>query len=169
MPDWIVQTPVSTVRPTPPKAPAAGGGSGTTDYIRMSSEDGYAIGTPTNWTTDYQSGSCSRSGGTITLSRSGIWHVSASFWGAAQSITGGIAGAAEFIVGGSVYVPFAVGCQGSEIDEVMAVGGSGALDVEVVGTTTVSFNRGNAYKVLDTETLSSCLGFYRVAAHWVGP
>lgn len=165
MPDWIVQTPVSTVRPTPPKAPAATstGGTGAVDYIRASSPSNF--GTP-SWSTDFSSGSVSRSGGTLTLSQSGIWQVSFACRGSCNA-TAGVVGGVYYSVDG-VDFGIALGSY-NNVDSVAVFTGSGAMIFEVSGSATVSFSGAGLYPTYDSDTITGEDGVHYMAAHWVGP
>ena len=165
MPDWSVQSPVSTVRPTPPRPKAAaGGGSGSTDYIRASSPTNF--GTP-SWSTDFSSGSVSRSGGTLTLSKAGIWHVSFACSGSCNTTSGAATGAVYYFVD-SVTFGIALGTY-NVTDSVSSFVGAGGMIVEVATSITVSFQGAGLYSTYDTDVITGESGAHYMAAHWVGP
>ena len=167
MPDWIVQTPVSTVRPTPPKAPAsaASGGGGVPYFIRASSPTNF--GTP-SWTTDYSGGTgTSRSGGTITLSIAGVWHVSFACAGSCNTTAGAAVGGVSYLLNSDPF-GIALGTYNA-VDSVSSFMGSGGIDIYNTSTFTVAFNGAGLYSTYDTDVITGEAGAHYMAAHWVGP
>lgn len=161
MPDWAVQSPVSTVRPTPPRPKAAAaGGSGSPHSIRASaSSSGYSAPT---FSVDWSNGSTALTSNELVLSESGIWHVSFQILGTGTWVAGAPTGYCAYLFDGTEQIVGAIGSNG-EIDEVTSYYGSGSIDVEVASSATVAFS---TFSVLGATPGTT---EHRIAAHWVGP
>lgn len=148
--------------------PAGGGGGGAygaVDYIRASATSAFA--TP-SWSTDFESGAVSRSGGTLILSVDGIWHVSFGIVGSVEVISNGpVIGAVGFGANGESYT-VALGTK-STIDNVCQFGGFGGMDIRVVTSATMTFTDWGLTSAYDTDTLNTPNGTLYMAAYYVGP
>jgi hypothetical protein len=159
MPDWIVQTPVSTVRPTPPKAPAASGG-GSPHYIRVTGSSS-AYTAPT-FTEDFSQGSASLVANQIELGADGVWQISMLLNVQVTTGTPSATGACRLAAPGGLRLSAAFAVYNDDSSD--GLSGSGSMLFTVTTGDTVSFD--------EIEFSSSGLSptwSLTVAAFWVGP